>query len=244
MSCTFCRERSETRAPREDADDEAREIDVEQVANRTTHKLVTLLAIGAALFFVIHATPVGEHVRNWDALSETFTRHDPLAQLYFVLISSFLIMLGTPRLIFCGLAGFAFGFWQGLAWSLLASVLGSFLAFRAARWGGRQWLVAHFGKRRFFSRIVHAQPTVASVALIRMLPVANVVINLGLALSNVGNATFLAGSLLGFLPQGAIAVVIGSGLAQDVPWAGAAQFVIAGALVLALVVWRKRRKPG
>lgn len=218
--------------------------DIEQVAQNTLRKLLTLLAIGAGLLLVIHATPFGEQVRNWDSLTELFKAGGINAQIYFVVISTVLIMAGTPRLLFCTLGGFAFGFWEGLLWSLCASLIGSFLAFRAARWGGRAWLTEHFGRRRFFARIVHAQPTVASVALIRMLPVSNVIINVGLALSHVGNRVFLLGSLLGFLPQGVVAVIIGSGMAETVPWAGAAQIAIAGVLLLAIFFWtlKHRRK--
>jgi uncharacterized membrane protein YdjX (TVP38/TMEM64 family) len=232
-----------TEAP-DDTREDALAPDFEQVAHNTVRKLLTLLAIGAALLLVIHATPFGEHVRNWDSLTDLFKAGGINAQIYFLVISTVLIMAGTPRLLFCTLGGFAFGFWEGLLWSTCSSLIGSFLTFRAARWGGRAWLTEHFGRRRFFARIVHAQPTVASVALIRMLPVSNVIINVGLALSHVGNRAFVVGSVLGFLPQGVVAVIIGSGMAENVPWAGAAQIAIAGVLLLAIFFWtlRHRRK--
>ena len=150
-------------------------------------------------------------------------------------------MVGVPRLLFCALAGFAFGFWQGLLWSTLGSLLGSFVAFRAARWGGREWLTERFGKNRFFGRIVHAKPTIASVVLIRMLPVSNGIINLGLALSKVRNRAFVFGSIIGFLPQGVVAVIVGSGVAQDVPWAGAVQLGVAAVLLAGIWVWTLRK---
>ena len=55
---------------------------------------------------------------------------------------------------------------------------------------------------------------------------------------------FLLGSLLGFLPQGIVAVIIGSGMATDVPWMGAAQIGLAGAVLLVTFLWtaRKHRK--
>ena len=117
-------------------------------------------------------------------------------------------------------------------------------AFRAARWGGKDWLTERFGHRRFFGRIVHSKPTVASVFAMRMLPVSNAIINIGLALSHVGDRAFLLGSLLGFLPQGIVAVIIGSGMATDVPWMGAAQIGVAGIVLLATFFWtaRKHRK--
>ena len=234
---------SETPDVPENEEDEAA-TDLEQVAQTTSRKLLTLLGIGAIILLLIHATPFGEQFRNWDALAHTFEGGGIKAELYFVLISSVLMTFGAPRLLFCGLAGFAFGFWEGLFWSLASSLLGSFMAFRAARWGGKGWLTERFGHRRFFGRIVHSKPTVASVFAMRMLPVSNAIINIGLALSHVGDRAFLLGSLLGFLPQGIVAVIIGSGMATDVPWMGAAQIGVAGIVLLATFFWtaRKHRK--
>lgn len=226
----------------DDLQDDANDSDLDQIARNTSRKLLTLLAVGAALFALIHTTPFGEYVRNWDTLTELFRTGGIKAEFYFVLISTFLIMLGTPRLLFYALGGFAFGFWEGLLWALCSSLIGSYLTFKAARWGGREWLTERFGKNRFFGRIVHAKPTVASVALLRMLPVSNVIINVGLALSQVGTRAFLLGSLLGFLPQGVVAVIIGSGMAEDVPWAGATQIGLAGVLLFAIFFWTSRKR--
>lgn len=226
----------------EEAQSDAQAAELEQVVQNTSRKLLTLLLIGSALFLVIHFTPLGQQLRDWDTLAELFKAGGWRAELYFVLISAFLIMAGVPRLLFCALAGFAFGFWEGLLWSLLSSLIGSFAAFRAARWGGRAWLTEHFGQRRFFRRIVHAKPTIISVSLIRLLPVANAVINVGLALSHVGNRAFLFGSLIGFLPQGIVATIIGSGMAHDIPWAGAAQIGVAAALLLAIFLWASKHR--
>ncbi len=228
-------------AGQEDSSESMQCAELEQVTQSTSRKLLILLAIGAALLLLMHTTPFGEQVRNWDSLAELFKAGGIRAQIYFILISTLLITVGTPRLLFYALGGFAFGFWEGLLWSLCSSLIGSFLTFRAARWGGRDWLTERYGKRPFFGRIVHAKPTVASVALMRMLPVSNVIINAGLALSHVGNRAFLLGSLVGFLPQGVVAVVIGSGMAEDVPWAGAAQIGIACILLLAIVFWTSKK---
>ena len=222
-------------------DDESESTDLEQVAENTSRKLLILLGIGALILLLIHATPFGDQFRNWDALARTFEGGGIKAELYFVLISSVLMMFGAPRLLFCGLAGFAFGFWEGLFWSLCSSLLGSYAAFHAARWGGKDWLTERFGHRRFFRRIVHSKPTVSSVFVIRMLPVSNAIINIGLALSHVGDRAFLFGSLLGFLPQGIVAVIIGSGMATDVPWMGAAQIGLAGVVLLATFLWTARK---
>ena len=222
------------------AEDEVTEL--EGAAQNTSRKLLTLLVIGALLLVVIHATPWGQRVRDWDTLAALFKGGGIRAELYFVLISSFLMMVGVPRLLFCALAGFAFGFWEGLLWSMISSLIGSYVAFLAARWGARDWLTARFGKHRFFGRIVHTRPAIMSVVLVRMLPVSNAIINFGLALSHVGSRAYLLGSLIGFLPQGGVAVVIGSGMASDVPWASAAQIGIAAVMLLATLFWTSRHR--
>ena len=213
-----------------------------RAAHSTSRKLLTLIGVGGILFFVVHVTPIGQQVRDWDALAEILKVGGFRADMYYVLICAFLIMVGVPRLLLCAIAGFVFGFWEGLLWSSFGSLVGSFAAFRAARWGGREWLVTHFGGHPLFGRIIRATPTIISVALIRMLPVSNAVVNVGLALGHVENRAFLLGSLLGFLPQGVIAVVIGSGMAEEVPWAGAVQIGIAALLLLVAFLWTSRKR--
>ena len=75
-----------------------------------------------------------------------------------------------------------------------------------------------------------------------MLPVSNVIINVGLALSHVGTRAFLLGSLLGFLPQGVVADIIRSGLAEDVPWAGAQQIGQPGVHLFAIFYSTSRKR--
>lgn len=224
------------------APDEEPTPELEQVARNTSRKLSVLLAVGVGLLFVVHATPLGDRLRSSDALVSLFKSGGLEAECYFTLISAFLIMLGTPRLLFCAAGGLVFGFWGGLWWSLLGSLLGSYAAFRAARWGGREWLIERLGSRRFFKRLTHAEPTITSVLAIRMLPVSNGLINVGLALSRVSSRDFLIGSLIGFLPQGVVAVVVGSGLSKEIPWAGGAQIGIAGVLLFAIYFWASRRR--
>lgn len=212
--------------------------ELEQVAQNTSRKLLALIGLAALLFVVMRFTPLGEQLRDWETLTEIVKAGGWKADVYFVLISGVLILIGMPRLLFYGLGGYAFGFWEGLLLSLVSSLVGSFIAFRIARWGGRAWLTERFGHRRFFGRIVHAKPTIASVAFMRMLPVSNAVINVGLALGKARNKAFVIGSLIGFLPQGVVAVIIGSGMGEDMPaWAGAVQIGVAAALLLGIFWW-------
>jgi uncharacterized membrane protein YdjX (TVP38/TMEM64 family) len=215
---------------------------LEHAASHSARKLLGLLALAAALFALMHWTPWGERVRDWQAYYELLADGSPRAALYFVLLTASLMAIGMPRLLFYALGGFAFGFVGGLALSLCGSLLGSFVAFRVARWGGRAWLAERFGERRLFRHVVGTRPSAWAVALVRFLPISNAVINVGLALSRVGNGAFLAGTLIGFLPQGVIAVLVGSGVADDVAWEGAARLAAAAALVALMSVWVLRRR--
>ena len=214
-------------------------------------KLLALLSVVALLLVGLHGTSLGNSFHN--SLYNSLTRPDFLAvrvnaanqfaRLYFVILSAGLIMVGTPRVFFYTLGGYTFGFWEGLTWSLCGSLAGSFIAFRFARWGGRDWLLGRFEKHRFFERILNAQPTILSVALIRLLPVSNLLINGGLALSQTGSRAFLLGSLVGFLPQGILFVLIGTGLSVPGHWSDAIPIGAVGVVFAAALYWfSKQRK--
>lgn len=189
-----------------------------------------------ALLFVLHTTPVGEQLSDWRALASLLDDDSPRAQMLFVAISSLLIMIGIPRLVFFTLGGFTFGFWAGLGWSVCAILIGSWLAFRIARACGREWLSARFGSHRHFGRIIGAAPSIATIAVLRLLPISNAVVNAGLAIGRVDSPTFLAGSLLGFLPHGVLAVMVGTGLAAESVWENAIH-IGGAAVLLSAIAW-------
>lgn len=221
--------------------DPAFEAELQRAARAGTRKLLILIAVAAVLFVLLEFTPAGERVRDWPALYELMAGGDGEAALWFVAVTVVLMMVGTPRLLFYALGGFAFGFWNGLALALVASLIASWLVFRIARWGGRDWLRGRFGGHRLFARIVGTRPTALSVALVRCLPVSNLIINLALAMSRVRSRAFVLGTLLGFLPQGVVAVLIGAGIADEVAWEGAVQLAAAALIVLLLFVFAVRR---
>ncbi|MEI7430501.1 MAG: VTT domain-containing protein [Betaproteobacteria bacterium] len=216
--------------------------------NGTTLRLLALLGAIAVVLLLVFCTPLGTYLQDREAIEELaqLARNgDYPAIIIFIATSSLLIMIGTPRLIFFTFGSFAFGLIPGLLYSLCGCMTGSFLAFCFARWGARQWLNEHFGSRPYFRRIIEAEPGILSIALFRFLPISNALVNVALALSNTGLRAFFLGSLLGYLPQGIIASLIGSGLAQDAAWSGTLQIGIAGVLLIALLLWtaRIRRKP-
>ena len=215
-----------------------------QIAKSTSRKLVVLVGVAIALWLLVHNTSLGSRLRDWNTLVNLFREvHGAKAYAYFVIISALLTMVGTPRLLMWALGGFAFGLAQGVLWSSLSSLLGSLIVFHAARWSGRDWLSGRFGQNRFFRIITHAKPTILSVALIRLLPVSNTITNVGLALSSVGDRPFILGSLIGFLPQGVVAVAVGAGMDKDAVWPSVIVVCATCLLVIGAYYWKSRRLP-
>jgi uncharacterized membrane protein YdjX (TVP38/TMEM64 family) len=212
------------------------------LARSTGRSTLFLLLLVAGMLFLLYATPSGQLLRHRETLNDLLRAGDFQANITFLLISSLLIMIGTPRLIFFTLGGYAFGFGEGLMWSIGGCLIGSFMTFWVARRVSRRWLAVRLGRRRFIKRIINARPDIATVALIRMLPVSNIAISTALALGQVDNRTFLIGSLIGFLPQGLVAVLVGGGLADENLWAFSWPMGIASLLLCALFLMAARKR--
>jgi uncharacterized membrane protein YdjX (TVP38/TMEM64 family) len=203
-------------------------------------RLGVMLGLVVAVLALLHYTPLGELIHNIAALRVFLDSFGVRGEFSFAILTAVLMAIGSPRLVFYGVGGLLFGFWEGLAAALAGSLLGSIVMFRVARWGGRRWVRARYGEHPLFSRIARIRPTVMAVVMVRQLPLSNVLINVGLALSRVRSQAFALGTLIGFLPQGVVACLVGSGLADGLAWEGIAQILIAFGLVAALGVWALR----
>ncbi|MCU0808165.1 MAG: VTT domain-containing protein [Candidatus Contendobacter sp.] len=167
------------------------------------------------------------------------------AEWVFAMLTALFVAMGAPRLAFYAIGGVLFGFVGGLAWALAGSLLGSWLMFRVVRWGGRRWVRRRFAEHRLLRNIVDKRPDAMGVVMARQLPLSNVFINTGLALSRVSSRDYLLGSLLGFLPQGAVASLIGSGAGKSLTQEGMQGWLqLAAGVTLAVVlsVWAYRRR--
>ncbi|CUW37482.1 conserved membrane protein of unknown function [Magnetospirillum sp. XM-1] len=159
----------------------------------------------------------------------------------FVLIGALAVCVGLPRQGVCFLAGYAFGFAEGLLWSTLASMLGCVATFFYARFMGRSFIVRRFPERIARIDAFLAGNTFAMTLLIRLLPVgSNVITNLAAGVSGSRALPFFAGSLLGYLPQSIVFALLGSGIQVDPVFrigASVVLFVASGAMG----VWLFRR---
>jgi len=164
--------------------------------------------------------------------------------LYYLGFGALTVAVGLPRQAVCFLAGYAFGLGEGLILAETASGLGCLLCFLYARLLGRELVRHRFAERiEKLDAVLKGHPFTMAT-LIRLLPVgSNVLTNLVAGVSSVALPPFLAGSLVGYLPQTAIFVLLGSGIHVQPVWrtvVSVALFVMSG--LLGVVLYRRVSK--
>ncbi|HEY4136180.1 MAG TPA: VTT domain-containing protein [Alphaproteobacteria bacterium] len=204
---------------------------------------LVLIATFVAIGYFVQAS--GLH----SLFDETWVDHQIRGQgfngeLLFLAVGAITTAVGFPRQAICFLAGYAFGFAFGLGLALVASVGGCILAFGYARLLGRSLVLARFPERiKRLDAFLHDNP-LSMTLLLRLLPVgSNLVTNLAAGVSGVRAVPFFLGSLLGYLPQTVIFVLLGSGIRLDPAWTtgiSAALFVVSSAL--GVYLFRRYRK--
>jgi uncharacterized membrane protein YdjX (TVP38/TMEM64 family) len=163
--------------------------------------------------------------------------------LLFLGLGAVLTAIGFPRQAVSFLGGYAFGFGQGTVLGLAAAGCGCVLAFAFARILGRKLVRERFGPRvRRLDDFLHDHPF--SMALLsRLLPVgSNVVTNLAAGVSGIRAAPFVAGSVIGYVPQTVIFALLGSGIHLDPSLrigASVVLFVVSG--MLGVYLFRRYR---
>ncbi len=133
-------------------------------------------------------------------------------QVAFLALGGLFTALGGPRQAVSFFAAYAFGLWEGLGLALAATGIGCVVSYFAAR---------SFSEAA--SRLISGRVDVAvkgwakhafTVTLIlRLLPVgSNLLGNLAAGVARIPFVPFLAGSLLGYIPQTAAFAMMGSGV--------------------------------
>ncbi len=176
-------------------------------------KTAVVVLFLACVVALLNLSGIGEHL-NVDALRAMVDGTGMWAPLVFFAVTAASIFIGAPRLIFCAAGGALFGFVEGFILSQLATIVGSLGPFLFARWAAREWVAAKLAKFKAAQRYLQ-NPSILDVFLIRHLPIWGVFINMLLGSNGVRLRTFLAGSFLGFLPQGIVFTLVGSGIGEE-----------------------------
>jgi len=195
--------------------------------------LLMLLGLAAALA-IVYATPLRSALTEIQRLTAWLEGLGWAAPAVFVAGVAVLVAMGCPRLLFCSIAGMAFGFSFGLVWVQAGTLLGSYATFLFVRWGGQEFVLRRWPRLRRYSRMVADRGTV-SVLLVRQIPASGFLLNTLLGLTHVGHRPFLLGTLIGTLPEAIPATLLGAGVAQ-LSLGRALAYVLAAA-VWFLIVW-------
>lgn len=185
-----------------------------QATKSPVRRLTLLAVVLAAALVLVYFTPVKQWVQDVERIRAALAAMGIWAYPVSVLVVALLVGCGLPRLIFCFIGGALLGLWWGLLVTQLGTLLGHYSLFLFVRWAGRDWVLRRWPKLQTTAGVIAAQGT-GGVMLARQVPLPGVLINLCLGLSHVTHVQFLGGTLLGLLPEGVPATLIGAGLLEE-----------------------------
>lgn len=170
--------------------------------------LPVMLVAGSVLIFFL--PQFREQFGRIHEISEYLRSFGWAAPLVFTFAVAGLVAVGVPRLLLCPIGGMAFGFWQGLLWAQLGTMLGYYATFLFVHWCGRDFILRKWPRLSRYTGFSRKNGMI-SVLLIRQLPITGFYLNLLLGLIPLSHADFLLGSFIGILPAAVPATLVGSG---------------------------------
>jgi uncharacterized membrane protein YdjX (TVP38/TMEM64 family) len=190
------------------------EQDRDEAEIRPSWTRILLLAVGVGiLLIVVYLSPLRQYLSHLRDVSEQVRSFGSFAPLVLMFGVAVLVAIGFPRLVFCVIAGMALGFWSGLLWAQLGTLIGNYALFVVAGAGGRTWARRVLSKRGTLQSIIQRQGA-SGVILARQLPLPGLVINLACALLPIRHRDFIIGTIVGQLPQAIPCTLIGAGVLQ------------------------------
>ncbi|MFS1702385.1 TVP38/TMEM64 family protein [Alteromonas sp. AMM-1] len=192
------------------------------------HKFQPMVKNSVYLLFILLAcVGVSELVRHLPAVAafnqdwvDVNTRNNGWVGIaYFVGMAGALTAIGLPRQLTAFLAGYAFGFGEGLVYSLIGTTVSCAAVFAFSRTFARRTL-----RRKYASKIARLDNFVAikpflMTIVIRLMPFGNnLATNLVAGVSHVPARVFITGSMIGYIPQMAIFALMGKGILVQSYW--------------------------
>ena len=199
--------------------------------------LVAAIVLALGLRF---APGLRELLDDLAQLKATLRQAGPWGPVAFFGLCLLGMPLGLPRLSFSFAAGLLFGAALGLPLALFGTTAGAWLVFLFTRHLGRDFGLntERLARYRWTRRL--DSPGIGTIFLLRQVPLPGVAVNVTMGLSRCSQGIFLGGTLLGYFPQAAVAVLAGSGLGKSSGEKAAWQLggAVLAALVLGLLAWR------
>tara|TARA_R110001632_G_scaffold1501_2_gene6722 strand:- start:120612 stop:121331 length:720 start_codon:yes stop_codon:yes gene_type:complete len=165
---------------------------------------------------------------------------------YFLLFSAGTMAIGCPRQVMAFLGGYAFGFVQGVALSVVAAIIGCLLSFFVSRMLLRPLITRRYAQRIHRINDFLKDKPITKTVVIRLLPVGNnLLTNLLAGVTDVKARYFLIGSGIGYIPQMAVFALMGKGIVVLSIWKivlSVALFCVSSALSIGLYKQYKNSK--
>lgn len=144
----------------------------------------------------------------------TLLRRGIKGPLIFLSIAIIMCMVGFPRQLVCLTAGVVYGFWLGIFYATIATVIGALLAYNWARWLGREWgkkYLSH-AKLKKIHHFIQTNPF-HTVLICRLMPVgSSVLLNTMAGIVGISVMPFICATFLGSFPQTVVFVLLGGGI--------------------------------
>ena len=180
--------------------------------------LLVLLLVCFAISEIVRRVPaVAAFDENW--IDMHVRNRGLLGAVYFIGMAAMLTAIGLPRQLTAFLAGYAFGFTDGLIYSVIGATLSCATVFWLSRLFARRSL-----RKRFASHIIKLDSFVAirpflMTIVIRLMPFGNnLATNLLAGVSRMSGRVFIVGSMIGYIPQMAIFALVGNGILVHSYW--------------------------
>jgi uncharacterized membrane protein YdjX (TVP38/TMEM64 family) len=176
--------------------------------------MASLLAIGWA----VEASGLSGHLDSqW--VDSSIRGKGSSGWLIYAGIGALAVALGAPRQAVCFLGGYAFGLGLGVVLAEAASIISCIVVFFYSRLFARDLVRHRFAERLDRLDAFLQDHPLSMTVLVRFLPVgSNLLTTMVAGVSSVRPLPFIAGSLIGYLPQTVIFVLLGSGIHVQPFW--------------------------
>lgn len=172
---------------------------------------ITSLLAGILL---VYLSPIRHELTRVREIKGALDQIGPGAELAFMAGAALITALGFPRMLVYPVGGIAFGFFWGLVWSVIALLFGGYLPFCYARWGGRSWITRKWPRMGRLAVYFHER-SYKTVVLFRILPMPGFLTNAFFGITHIKHRSFLLGTLLGSIPPGIPAALLGSSMIEE-----------------------------
>ena len=192
-------------------------IDINTLKSRTSGfpwKPLLMLLVVAAVFALAYLTPARMYFADIQTVKRWLISLGWMGPAAWMAIVFTLVAAGMPRLLFCPIGGLAFGFWHGLLWTQVATLVGYYALFLFVRWGGRDFVLRHCPRVGRFNGHFHGHSAALLVFAIRQLPISGLIINFLMGLSPIRHRHFLLGTAFGILPEAIPFTLVASGMVK------------------------------